>query len=435
MKVRLQIAILFLFGLTACRNSTETATPEPTRGTVRSKGDFAGAPVQKTIGPEGGTLTSPDNQLTLIIPAGAVPAPVAFSVTPVVNTLPGSPGNSYRLLPEGTPFAKPVTIRYTYSAGALDSTSADALYLAYQSNDGIWQFLPGTKLDAAARTLTVETTHFSDWAPFAAFWLEGANKRIKPGASAKLTIMSPFFLTDLTGKQQALEIADVRPLETASNIRNWKATYDKLTVESGNVSAIYQAPAQVPASGLTVGISVEVTNFIPKGYQERPGASGKAVLLGTILVNGETYFSATVDGQLFNGTFAGFTRADEGLVLTGNIGTNENVTITLYDHPTAGNKSYSFYSGGGEDTEAGKAVAVLIWGAKKEGWVSYYGDCNGAYHASPGKLQLTHVETVGGKTYLTGKLEAVVYKEIPGTPCPTIQQKTITVEFRIPPIG
>lgn len=435
MKVSFWITILFLCGLTACRDTAETHTPEPTRGTVRSKGDFAGTPVQKTIGPEGGTLSSPDNSLTLTIPAGAVAAPVTFSITPVVNTLPGSPGKSFRLLPEGTSFSKPVQIWYTYEAEALDSTSADALYLAYQGGDGIWQFLPDTQLDATARTLTVETTHFSDWAPFAAFWLEGANKRIKPGATAKLTIMSPFFIADLTGKQQALEIADVRPLDNASNIRNWKATYEKLVIEPGNVSATYTAPAQVPATGLTVGISVEVTNFIPKGYQERPGATGKAVLLGTILVNGETYFNATVDGQLLNGTFAGYTFSDDGIVFTGNIGTNENVTITLYDRPASGGKSYSYFSGGGDDTEAGKAVAVLVWGTKKEGWVSYYGDCQGDYHASPGKLTIAGVETSGGKTYISGRLEGVVYQEKPGNPCPTILQKTLTVEFRIPQLG
>lgn len=72
------------------------------------------------IGPGGGTVTAPDGRLSLIIPSGALGLTIPITITETTgqtspSILPGTRlGNSWRLSPSGTKFARPVRVVLGY---------------------------------------------------------------------------------------------------------------------------------------------------------------------------------------------------------------------------------------------------------------------------------------------------------------------------------
>ena len=133
--------------------------PVPTKA-----GEPIGPPATATISTEGGTLSTPDGALTVTIPAGAVAAPTEFSITPIVNTARGALSGAFRLGPEGTTFAEPVTLTFK-GPEAYPSTGGGIgdVGVAYHDASGFWLPLPSVTRDEGANTLSVETAHFSDW--------------------------------------------------------------------------------------------------------------------------------------------------------------------------------------------------------------------------------------------------------------------------------
>lgn len=122
-----------------------------------------GPSANKEIGPVGGSLVSTDGRLTITIPANAVSAPVAFVIQPITNKLDRGLGNAYRLEPSGTTFTTPVELSIHFDNHDLEGTVPESLILAYQDEQGYWRALKSGKLDQDKKTLTVSTTHFSDW--------------------------------------------------------------------------------------------------------------------------------------------------------------------------------------------------------------------------------------------------------------------------------
>jgi hypothetical protein len=82
-------------------------------------------------------------------------------VQPLANAAPGGLGHAYRLGPDGKTFIKPIT--FTFLASWSDAP-IDQLTIAYQDAKGYWIRPADVKRDVAAKTLTVTSTHFSDWA-------------------------------------------------------------------------------------------------------------------------------------------------------------------------------------------------------------------------------------------------------------------------------
>jgi hypothetical protein len=89
-------------------------------------GTPAGNKVTKDIGPEGGTLVSPDGRLTLTVPQNALTETVPFSIQPVTSKFETGLGLSYRLEPEGKTFATPVDISVHYDDHDLEGTFPEA---------------------------------------------------------------------------------------------------------------------------------------------------------------------------------------------------------------------------------------------------------------------------------------------------------------------
>jgi len=115
-----------------------------------------------TIGPSGGEIASGDGRLKIKVPAGAVTKSTDFSIQPITHSALGGVGSAYRLRPEGA-LASPVTITLKGPAFYEQGTSLDDLGIAYQDASGFWFRMKGVARDAKANTLTVSTSHFSDW--------------------------------------------------------------------------------------------------------------------------------------------------------------------------------------------------------------------------------------------------------------------------------
>jgi hypothetical protein len=81
-----------------------------------AKGDPQGTATVQTIDAAGGSLTSADGRVTLDMPAGALSTATTVSIQPITNTTPNGLALNYRLEPEGTTFAVPVSLTFHLSA-------------------------------------------------------------------------------------------------------------------------------------------------------------------------------------------------------------------------------------------------------------------------------------------------------------------------------
>src|ERR1035438_354521 len=100
--------ILCLVLLAACKKSNVSGGSGGTNiPYITPIGDTAGALVSASIGPTGGSLTSSDGRVQLMIPAGALSQTTTISIQPIINLCPGGIGLAYDLQPNGTKFAVP----------------------------------------------------------------------------------------------------------------------------------------------------------------------------------------------------------------------------------------------------------------------------------------------------------------------------------------
>jgi hypothetical protein len=158
------ISILFVTLLLLSCKKNETPTVSQSGDPIITEvgeptGDAATAP----IGSSGGTISSLDGNLTVTIPAGALSTTTTISIQPITNTAPLGIGDGYRLLPEGTTFSKPVQLVYHYDTTLLNRNSPYLLWFATQASDGSWDAMLDSEVDTIQNTVTVESTHFSNW--------------------------------------------------------------------------------------------------------------------------------------------------------------------------------------------------------------------------------------------------------------------------------
>ncbi|MBX3187229.1 MAG: hypothetical protein KF819_09445 [Labilithrix sp.] len=121
-----------------------------------------GDPTTAKIGAAGGTLESADKRVKIVVPPGALASDVELKMTPITNETPLGLGYAVRLEPDGTTFATPAKLVFAYEAWGT-STVPELLLGATQGPDRIWKTAGAPVLDAAAKTLTVDLPHFSDW--------------------------------------------------------------------------------------------------------------------------------------------------------------------------------------------------------------------------------------------------------------------------------
>lgn len=111
-----------------------------------------------------GTLQATDGGLTLWAPAGAVTTATVLSVTPIENLARGGLGAAYRLGPQGARFAAPVTLTFRAPASYPLGMTIAGVGVEYQDAAGFWRRVEPVARDPSAGTVSVTTTHLSDWA-------------------------------------------------------------------------------------------------------------------------------------------------------------------------------------------------------------------------------------------------------------------------------
>lgn len=130
-------------------------------GGSTSSTPFGGKKVESTIGPNGGTLTSADGNVVVVVPAGALATDTALFVEPA-SGVPSGALAAVELGPTGTAFALPAQITISFASLELDKIDLGKFRLGTVVS-GVWQAVPGSSVDTAARKVTGETTHFSPW--------------------------------------------------------------------------------------------------------------------------------------------------------------------------------------------------------------------------------------------------------------------------------
>lgn len=244
--------------------------PEPL---VAAIGAPTGDPTEVTIGPDGGELSA--GALTVSIPAGALDRDTLVSATPISSTAPGARGQAFRLEPEGTAFAEPVTVTFTYGDDDLEGTSAEALLVAFQHGSGVWAIPVDVTVDAAGQQVSVETTHFSDWSMVAGAQLRPPSATVKTNGTLEVTARlcygkAPDFDPELGslrlgyGCDPDEDLAPVYP-----TIRSWSVNGVKGgdgtngTIVGKLNTATFTAPGSKP-SPATVAVSARI-DFPPGG--------------------------------------------------------------------------------------------------------------------------------------------------------------------------
>lgn len=159
-------------------------TPEPT-----DLGTPIGDTVSAVIGVSGGQLASNDGVLTVEVPAGAFDQDRTLSIQQITNTAHGAKGRAYRISPEGLRTTTPMTIRWNYTDDDVLGTDANALTIAYQDAARLWHVFKEPTRDAATRTLSVSTTHFSDWSLVAGAQLMPKAVTLNVGQSAQFQVV------------------------------------------------------------------------------------------------------------------------------------------------------------------------------------------------------------------------------------------------------
>lgn len=118
-------------------------------GGSTSSTPFGGKKVESTIGPSGGTLTSADGNVVVVIPAGALAADTALFVEPA-SGVPSGALAAVELGPTGTAFALPAQITISFASLELDKIDLGKFRLGTVVS-GVWQAVPGSSVDTAAR--------------------------------------------------------------------------------------------------------------------------------------------------------------------------------------------------------------------------------------------------------------------------------------------
>jgi hypothetical protein len=237
--------------------------------------------VSKVIGTAGGELVTSDNSIRLEIPAGALTKDETVSIQEITNNAPGKFGKAFRLSPEGTTFAKPARITFAFSEEQLKGAPLEAMQVGYQK-DGLWKAANVMARDPAAKTVTVETTHFSDWSPVPGAQLDPSMAHVKEGGTVDLKVI-------VCDSEKAGPLEGT--FECAENVvashmvRNWSVNGTPGGSQSlGYVNMgqpghfTYRAPAVKPRPN-TVAVSVQLNGINTDG-----GPSPLLILIANIVV-------------------------------------------------------------------------------------------------------------------------------------------------------
>jgi hypothetical protein len=308
--------------LVSCKKSDSTTVTQAPGPIITGTGTAVGAASDTLIGPLGGTLHSADGKLIVTIPAGAVASATTIAIQPVTNMAPLGLGNGYRLQPEGMTFANPVLLTFKYDDQLLQNSPEDFLWIITQAGDGSWNALMKSALDKNSKTVTITTTHFSDWAlgRFIDLTVTPVAGIVKINQSIGLRVtgfsrdkalpvddeLQP--LVYLTGDGE--DLAPLAPFESLLmdfKVKQWTLNGSPAPVSNSNGSltasgngAIYTAPGSVPVT------NPEAVTVQLEASKTTGGSMSFMVTSNITVVANEFFLHLTIDGHPYDYTQYGF---------------------------------------------------------------------------------------------------------------------------------
>jgi|SRR5690606_34335268 len=318
---------LVVVSLFSCSEEDQNTPSEKTLDPVVTEiGTPVGDAVTEDIGPSGGTLSSEDGKLDIIVPAGAVSNNTSFGIQPITNRCPGG-FFAYRLLPENLTFTTPVTLVFHYTGEDLSGTLPELLGIAYQGSDKIWYTLPSAVVDEADKTISVEVKHFTDWTAIELMGIFPKRPDV-PKLRVEETIELALYGQGMSGEGDDLpplpanldnnpspDEDDLPPLPQprqfrakwfVNGVENGNSNVGTLTLQGGspnNPIYVYKAPSTVPANN-PVLISVEITGlrrWTIEGRTRRVTTHNKVILLKRIEIQPDEYnYTLKVEYQGFS---------------------------------------------------------------------------------------------------------------------------------------
>lgn len=249
--------ILLVCGTIGCGGSPTAPPPQKPVNVPPGIGTPDGTPATGQIDAAGGTLTSTDGRLTLVVPAGVLTTPTQLTIQPITDTAPNGLQDAYRLEPEGTTFSSPVTV--TFHLNTNEAMALATTFVASQHADRFWYREPGQSRDALNQTVSIATTHFSDWATATTLYLKPPSQRLQVNGQ---TDLEPFVVEEFDGPNGTAKIvAGPLPTFPGETDSHWAVN----GIEGGNngigtIDALgrFTAPTGVAPGGLEVTVSLEV---------------------------------------------------------------------------------------------------------------------------------------------------------------------------------
>ena len=366
--------ILFC-SISACTNHTtiDPTSPENAqKGDVTGLGQPTGTAITKLLGPVGGTLSTDDGKIQLVIPAGALTEAVNISLQPITNETPNGLGIAYRILPADVKLAKPATLITQYSETELAGNALSTIGLACQHPDKIWYSAVGQAVDATKRQLSVPVTRFGDWSSYCQFVLQLKNQTdvnvAYYGESLGLEVRQ---IIPVSAQNE--DPLRIRILQTADkNSYEWSLDgHGKLIANQANV--LFTAPNYHPYQN-PVTVVATVT----------PANSTQKIILKQDIFVGAGYIRYTFNGQSTYCTTVSLQDQSTGYATV--LGASDTTPINL----TFRSASYGIWPFGDYITTDGKSgVALsLIKDGQQDRYDTGHSQCNGQKWFANGQLAL-----------------------------------------------
>jgi len=248
--------------------STDTTDDES--AAVTAIGTPSGNPVTQNIGPGGGSITSEDGRIQLMIPAGALTATTNITIQAITNECPGGIGLAYNLEPSGTKFSIPAILIFHYSQDDINGTDPQLLYTAYQDSLQQWKSDDADKeIDTVAKTVSFDINHFTIWSVLAGLTLHTDKRVLRENEYANLEVVNALKNSqwELTGGSTGIFTITNAKSVSKSSVSNWLIngstggnSLDGYLLPAGS-SALYTAPGEIDETR-TVPISVTVLKTI-----------------------------------------------------------------------------------------------------------------------------------------------------------------------------
>lgn len=256
---------------TTGNNSTgNNSSGNDTSVAVTALGTPNGNPVTKTIGVAGGTISSADGRMDLIIPAGALSNDVSITIQPITNECPGGLGTGYDFLPNGTKFSTPATLIFHYTDSDVNGTDPDLIYYATQDSSRAWDVDVEKDVDTVAKTISFNVHHFSGKSFLAGLtiYADGGKLDYQQGENGTLILEQYVKDPELAGDPQSTDDDDLPPLPVSKPIPSQQITSWAVvggsqngTISGSGNQVSYTAPAKITTEK-TIQVSVTVKKTI-----------------------------------------------------------------------------------------------------------------------------------------------------------------------------